>query len=126
MIASTLERQICGIIWYALSGISLFCSLITPVIVFKMSCFNGTLLLVVSLSLTLAIYSFGLILTAINTSDIVCQMQGILIFYSGISSALWTTCFSTTLLLLVTGIKFGSIQQIYKYYAGVSIGEVIQ
>lgn len=122
MVATYFQRQLCGIIWYSLSGVSLFCSLITPYIIYKMRNFNGTLLLVVSLSSTLAIYSFGLLLSAINTSDVVCQLQGILIFYSGISSALWTTCFSTTLLMLVTGVKFGSIQQIFKYFAGVSIG----
>jgi hypothetical protein len=40
-----------------------------------------------------------------------------------LSSALWTTCFSTTLLLLVTGVKFGGINQIYNYYVSVAVGK---
>jgi hypothetical protein len=90
-----------------------------------MRSWNGTLLLVVSLSLTLGLYSFGLLLSTVNNGEMVCEMQGVIIFFAGLSSALWTTCFSTTLLLLVTGVKFGGINQIYNYYASVAVGTQI-
>ena len=120
--ASYLERLICRVIWYFFSGLSLFLSLLTPVVIRKMKTWNGTLMLVVSLSWTLAVYSFGLLLTFIDHTYAICQLQGALIYFAGISSALWTTCFSTTLLMLVIGVKFRGITQIFKYYFVVCTG----
>lgn len=123
MSATDFEKFVCRVIWYALGTISLSCSLFTPYLIYKMKRWNGALLLIVSLSLTEALYDFGLILTSINNIKFaVCALQGVLVFYAGISAALWTTCFSTIILMLLSNYRFENVLRIYKYFAILSWG----
>jgi hypothetical protein len=112
----------CRILWYTLSSISLGCSLLTPYIIYRMKRWNGTLALVLNLSCAEALYSLGLILRSLSTTSVGCQMQGTLLYFGALCSALWTASFSTTLLLLVTGNLTRGVFYVFPYYALVSIG----
>ena len=71
-------------------------------------------------------YDFGLLLTSASYySGFMCQLQGVLIYFSGISCSIWTSCFSSILLMLVLSNTFSSIQSCYRYFFAVSVGRYI-
>lgn len=125
MAASDSEKLFCRVLWYFLSGLSLSASLLTLLLISRMKRWNGVLLLTVSLTCCEALYDFGLLLTSASYySGFLCQLQGVFIYFSGMACSLWTSCFSSIILMLVIGTAFESIFALYKYFFAISIGTI--